>query len=89
MVEPEVSNDGANFVPAALVTGSTPPKYCASFSNSIGKKVKWRAWLYSNSTQSCSAAAGTKSPTISAVQTTYTYVTAENHFHAGPVADQV
>ncbi len=83
----QASNDnGTNYVTAVACLSTTPPTYCATFGNTVGNQVRWRATLYSNNSQSCAAAPGLLTPTISGVRTGFTYVTATNHFRAGPVA---
>jgi hypothetical protein len=78
----EASNDdGASWHPA-LACADDPTKYCAALTTTNGSKIRWRATLCSNT----NAPANTKTPTISSVSTSYTYVTATNHFRAGPIA---
>ncbi len=78
----EASNDdGVSWHPA-LACVDDPTKYCAALTTTNGSKIRWRATLCSNT----NAPANTHTPTISGVTTSYTYVTATNHFRAGPIA---
>src|SRR5262249_26187840 len=78
----EASNDdGVSWHPA-LACADDPTKYCAALTTPNGSKIRRRATMCSNPT----APANTHTPTISAVTTSYTYVTATNHFRAGPIA---
>ncbi len=72
------NNGGLTWINATACTDDST-KACATFGSTIGHQIRWRAKLCSNSSQSAT-------PTISAVSTSYTYVTATNHFRAGPIA---
>lgn len=78
----DASNDGGRSWHAAPVCADDPGAYCASFGATAGKQVRWRATMCSNTT----GAPHTRTPVLERVTTTYTYVTAQNHFRAGPIA---
>ena len=78
----EASNDGGNSWHPATACSDNPNQYCVTFGSTVGKQIRWRATMCSNT----SGTAHTRTPTITGVSTTYTYVTAQNHFRAGPIA---
>lgn len=78
----EASNDNGLTWHPATVCLDNHDQYCAVFGSTIGSQIRWRATLYSNTI----GTPHTHSPYISSVATTYTYVTAQNHFRAGPSA---
>ncbi len=75
----EASNDNGTTWTAALACADDPSELCAGFPTTVGNQIRWRATMCSNATH-------TASPEISGVGVEFTYVTAENHFRAGPIA---
>src|SRR5262249_25749143 len=77
----EASNDdGVSWHPAT-VCPDDPNSFCSVFGSTVGDQIKWRATLCSNTT----GAPHTKTPEISSISLAFTYVTATNHFRAGPI----
>ena len=78
----EASNDnGVTWHPATACPDDAT-QLCSVFGATVGNQIRWRATLCSNTT-------GTphiRTPTITGVSLAYTYVTATNHFRAGPIA---
>lgn len=54
--------------------------YCVSFSKPVGRDVRWKATMCSNSTR-------TLSPRIASVDLRFDYTVAEEHYRAGVVVD--
>jgi type IV pilus assembly protein PilY1 len=83
----EGSNDnGATWVNAVSCSVAPTTDYCVTFSTSVGSQVRWRATLYSNTSQSCAAAVGSTTPSLTAVGISYNYMVADSHYRSGPVA---
>src|SRR5262249_51657766 len=80
----EASNDDGVTWHPALPCSDDPTQYCVNFTTSAGSKVRWRATICSNTDGTFTD--HTRSPEIDSVTTEYTYVTATNHFGAGPIA---
>ena len=78
----DVSNDGGSSWHAAQACPDDASKFCVAFSNSVGKEIKWRAKM-------CAPAPHySVSPKLTEMELSYTYVTAANHFRAGPIATE-
>ena len=75
----ETSNDGGTSWHPATACGDNPNQFCTAYQNAAGTSIRWRATLCSDSTH-------LNTPTISSVSTSYTSVTASNHYNAGPIA---
>jgi hypothetical protein len=83
----EASNDnGSTWTTAVSCTVAPTTDYCVTFSTSVGSQVRWRATLYSNTSQSCTAAVGSTTPSLTAVGISYNYQVASAHYRSGPVA---
>ncbi len=66
-----------NWVQASLCTGSTTD-YCVGFPKPVGRTVRWKAVMCSNSTR-------TQTPTLSNMSAKFDYTTAKEHYRAGVV----
>ncbi|MBI4510321.1 MAG: VCBS repeat-containing protein [Deltaproteobacteria bacterium] len=75
----ELSNDNGATWHAATPCADDTTKYCTTFGSAFGNEIRWRARMCANSML-------TRSPSITKVGVSYTYVVAENHLRAGPVA---
>jgi type IV pilus assembly protein PilY1 len=75
----EASNDGGTTWHSMSPCADDAADYCVTFTNTVGNEIRWRANLCADATQ-------TKTPLISGVGVSYSYVTADNHFRAGPIA---
>jgi hypothetical protein len=71
-------DNGVTWV-SAIACADDASEYCATFSTSVGKEIRWRAHLCTDSTR-------TETPGITGVDIEYSYVTATNHYRAGPIA---
>ncbi len=71
------NEDPANWQVAGECTDD-PSDYCVSFPKPVGRKVRWKANMCSNSTR-------TQTPTITGVTLTFDYTPAEQHFRSGVV----
>ena len=78
----DASNDGGTSWHPATACADNANQLCSTFGTTVGKQIRWRANLCSNTINT----PHTKTPVITSVATTYTYVTAQNHFRAGPIA---
>lgn len=76
----EASNNNGSTWHTATPCADDPSDYCVAFTNAVGNQIRWRASICSNGTR-------TATPHIWGVNVSYTYVLADNHFRAGPVAD--
>jgi outer membrane protein assembly factor BamB len=75
----EASNDGGTTWHAMAPCADDPDEQCLAFASTVGNQIRWRANLCSNATH-------TQTPRITGVSVSFAYVTADNHFRAGPVA---
>ncbi|MFH0899913.1 MAG: PilC/PilY family type IV pilus protein, partial [Pseudomonadota bacterium] len=75
----EASNNGGQTWFPAPACGDDPSELCASVASTVGKAIRWRAQL-------CSTSDRVQTPSIDSVAVEFTYLRAETHFHAGPVA---
>src|SRR5262249_1133494 len=73
------SNDDGATWHTATACSDNAAQYCATFNNTVGSKIHWQATL-------CSSSDHSQSPTITSTSVSFTYVTATNHFRAGPIA---
>lgn len=73
------SNDDGLTWHNATACSDNAAQYCATFNNTVGSKIHWQATL-------CSSSDHTQTPTITSTAVSFTYVTATNHFRAGPIA---
>jgi hypothetical protein len=80
------NDDGVNWTDAPPCAGGTTD-YCASFSTTVGARIRWRAFLYSNASGSCAAAPGLVTPRLGGMQVSHTKISAALLFRAGPVAE--
>lgn len=71
------NEEPANWV-AATSCGDGSDDYCASFQKPVGRDVRWKAMM-------CSNTAHTTTPTLSTVRMSFDYTEAEEHFRAGVV----
>ena len=69
------NDDPASCVQATACPGSSTD-YCASFPRPVGRTVRWKASMCSNS-------AHTQSPTLSGMSATFDYTVAREHFRGG------
>lgn len=68
-----------NWVQASLCTGSATD-YCVSFPKPIGRSVRWKAVMCSNSTH-------TATPTLTSMNAKFDYTEAKEHYRAGVVVN--
>ncbi|HEU0029744.1 MAG TPA: hypothetical protein VFQ53_03855 [Kofleriaceae bacterium] len=68
-----------NWVQASLCAGSSTD-YCVSFPKPVGRTVRWKAVL-------CTNTAGNVTPTLTAMSAKFDYTTAREHYRAGIVVN--
>src|SRR5262249_11558613 len=80
----EASNDDGQTWHVATPCPDNASQFCVNFTTSAGSKIRWRVTMCSN--VGGSFPDHTRTPTLFGVTTNYTFVTAQNHFRAGPIA---
>lgn len=73
------NEDPANWQQASLCPSSTTD-YCVNFPKPVGRTLRWKVHMCSNSTR-------TVTPTIAGMSLKFTYERVELHFRAGAVSD--
>jgi hypothetical protein len=73
-----MSNESPENWVQATPCADDPSDYCASFPKPVGRIVKWKVEMCSNSTNS-------KTPTLSSIQASFDYTPAREHFRAGAI----
>ncbi|HEY4242719.1 MAG TPA: FG-GAP-like repeat-containing protein [Kofleriaceae bacterium] len=73
------NEDPPNWVQASLCTGSTTD-YCVAFPKPVGREVRWKAVLCSNSSH-------TQTPVVSGVSAKFDYTIASEHYRAGVIVN--
>lgn len=68
-----------NWVQASLCTGSTTD-YCAAFPKAVGRSVRWKVVMCSNSTH-------TATPKLTAMSAKFDYTVAKEHYRSGIVVN--
>jgi hypothetical protein len=76
----EASNDNGATWHVANACPDDATKVCVNFTTSAGNQIRWRVTMCSNTSDH------TRTPVLFGVTTDYTFVTAQNHFRAGPIA---
>ncbi len=82
----EASNDDGATWHVATPCPDDATKFCVNFTTSAGSKIRWRVTMCSNTSANSTYTANTRSPVLYSITTDYTFVTAQNHFRAGPIA---